>query len=76
MIEIGRQSGDIPEHWRSRAVSAQPHSRAPGIVETVRFFAVGTNMDEERLRNWIPSAERLGIASLSGLHVEMAQTKL
>jgi len=32
----------------------------------VRFFAVGSNMDEERLRNWIPSAERLGIASLSG----------
>ena len=32
----------------------------------MRFFAVGTNMDEERLRNWIPSAERLSIASLSG----------
>ena len=32
----------------------------------VRFFAVGSNMDEELLRNWIPSAERLSIASLSG----------
>ncbi len=50
--------------------------RAPGIVETVRFFAVGTNMDEERLRKWIPSAERLGIASLSAFSVEMAQAKL
>jgi gamma-glutamylcyclotransferase (GGCT)/AIG2-like uncharacterized protein YtfP len=32
----------------------------------VRFFAVGTNMDEERLRNWIPFSRRLTIASLSG----------
>lgn len=32
----------------------------------MRFFAVGTNMDEELLRNWIPSARRLTIASLSG----------
>ena len=32
----------------------------------MRFFAVGTNMDEELLRDWIPSARRLSIASLSG----------
>ncbi len=32
----------------------------------MRFFAVGSNMDEERLREWIPSARRLTIASLSG----------
>ncbi len=32
----------------------------------MRFFAVGSNMDEERLRSWIPSARRLTIASLSG----------
>jgi gamma-glutamylcyclotransferase (GGCT)/AIG2-like uncharacterized protein YtfP len=32
----------------------------------VRFFAVGTNMDEERLRNWIAFPRRLTIASLSG----------
>ena len=32
----------------------------------MKFFAVGTNMDEERLRHWIPSARRLTIASLSG----------
>jgi gamma-glutamylcyclotransferase len=32
----------------------------------VKFFAVGTNMDEERLRDWIPPARRLTIASLSG----------
>jgi gamma-glutamylcyclotransferase (GGCT)/AIG2-like uncharacterized protein YtfP len=35
-------------------------------VRTVRFFAVGTNMDEEHLRNWIRSPRRLTIASLSG----------
>lgn len=35
----------------------------------VRFFAVGTNMDEECLRSWIPSARRLTIASLSGFSV-------
>jgi gamma-glutamylcyclotransferase (GGCT)/AIG2-like uncharacterized protein YtfP len=32
----------------------------------MRFFAVGTNMDEDRLRGWIPSARRLTVASLSG----------
>jgi AIG2-like family len=32
----------------------------------VRFFAVGSNMDEELLRSWIPSARRLTIASLPG----------
>ena len=30
------------------------------------FFAVGTNMDAERLRRWVPSAQRLGVASLTG----------
>jgi gamma-glutamylcyclotransferase len=45
---------------------SQPHSSAPGIVETVRFFAVGTNMDEELLGNWVPFPRRLTIASLSG----------
>ena len=45
---------------------SQPHSGAPGIVETVRFFAVGTNMDEELLGNWIPFPRRLTIASLWG----------
>lgn len=30
------------------------------------FFAVGTNMDGEHLRRWVPSAQRLTIASLSG----------
>ena len=45
---------------------SQPYSSAPGIVETVRFFAVGTNMDEELLGNWIPFPRRLTIASLSG----------
>jgi gamma-glutamylcyclotransferase len=32
----------------------------------MRFFAVGSNMDEEVLTDWIPSARRLTIASLSG----------
>ena len=32
----------------------------------MRFFAVGTNMDEAQLRRWIPSARRVTIASLSG----------
>lgn len=32
----------------------------------MRFFAVGTTLDEEHLRNWIPSPRRLSIASLSG----------
>jgi gamma-glutamylcyclotransferase (GGCT)/AIG2-like uncharacterized protein YtfP len=36
------------------------------IVKTVRFFAVGTNMNEELLRNWIPFPRRLTVASLSG----------
>ena len=35
----------------------------------VYFFAVGTNMDEEHMRSWIPSARRLTIASLSGFSV-------
>ncbi len=35
----------------------------------MRFFAVGTNMDEEHLRSWIPSARRLTTASLSGFSV-------
>jgi hypothetical protein len=30
------------------------------------FFAVGTNMDADRLRRWVPSARRLGVASLPG----------
>ncbi len=38
-------------------------------VQMVRFFAVGTNMDEECMRSWIPSARRLTIASLSGFSV-------
>ena len=37
-----------------------------GMVLTVKFFAVGTNMDEELFRNWIPFPRRLTIASLSG----------
>ena len=32
----------------------------------MKFFAVGTNMDEAQLRAWIPSARRLTIGSLSG----------
>jgi len=40
--------------------------RSGRIVQTVRFFAVGTNMDEERLRNWTPGSRRLTIGSLSG----------
>ena len=32
----------------------------------VKFFAVGTNMDEARLRAWLPSAQRLTVASLPG----------
>ncbi len=32
----------------------------------MRFFAVGTNMDEELLGNWIHLPRRLTIASLSG----------
>jgi gamma-glutamylcyclotransferase len=32
----------------------------------MRFFAVGSNMDEELMRSWVPSARRLTIASLSG----------
>jgi gamma-glutamylcyclotransferase (GGCT)/AIG2-like uncharacterized protein YtfP len=32
----------------------------------VRFFAVGTNMDEGSLRSWVPSARRITIASVSG----------
>jgi hypothetical protein len=35
-------------------------------VHEVKFFAVGTNMDSGRLQSWDPSAQRLGIASLSG----------
>lgn len=35
-------------------------------VQTVMFFAVGTNMDGEFLRRWVPSARRLSIASLTG----------
>ena len=38
-------------------------------VQAVRFFAVGTNMDDEHMRRWIPSARRLAIASLSGFEV-------
>jgi gamma-glutamylcyclotransferase len=38
----------------------------PVIVQAVKFFAVGTNMDEELFRNWIPFPRRLTIASLSG----------
>lgn len=30
------------------------------------FLAVGTNMDGELLRRWVPSARRLDIASLTG----------
>ena len=30
----------------------------------MKFFAVGTNMDEARLRHWVSSARRLTIASL------------
>ena len=30
------------------------------------FFAVGSNMDEELLRSWVPSARRLTIACLPG----------
>ena len=30
------------------------------------FFAVGSNVDEGRLRSWVPSARRLTIASLPG----------
>jgi AIG2-like family len=43
-------------------------ARRAGNVRTVRFFAVGTNMDEELFRNWIdpPFPRRLTIASLSG----------
>jgi gamma-glutamylcyclotransferase (GGCT)/AIG2-like uncharacterized protein YtfP len=36
------------------------------MVQTVKFFAVGTNMDEELFRNWIPFPRRLTVASLSG----------
>ena len=32
----------------------------------MKFFAVGSNMDEELMRSWVPSARRLTIASLSG----------
>jgi gamma-glutamylcyclotransferase (GGCT)/AIG2-like uncharacterized protein YtfP len=32
----------------------------------MKFFAVGSNMDEELLRSWVPSARRLAIAFLSG----------
>lgn len=35
----------------------------------MRFFAVGTNMDEGRMRSWIPSARRLTIATLSGFRL-------
>jgi gamma-glutamylcyclotransferase (GGCT)/AIG2-like uncharacterized protein YtfP len=30
----------------------------------MKFFAVGTNMDEAQLRRWVPSARRVTIASL------------
>lgn len=33
------------------------------------FLAVGTNMDGELLRGWVPSARRLTIASLTGFTV-------
>jgi hypothetical protein len=32
----------------------------------MRFFAVGTNMDEATLHGWVPGARRLTIASVSG----------
>ena len=62
---------DIRGHLRLTKPSerdCQPIGPATGpcTVQTVRFFAVGTNMDEELLRSWIPSARRLTIASLSG----------
>ena len=51
---------------QSSGPGSQPHSSEPGIVETVRFFAVGTNMDEGLLGNWVPCPRRLTIAYLSG----------
>ena len=30
------------------------------------FFALGTNMDIEHIRGWLPSARKLAIASLRG----------
>lgn len=55
-----------------RPVGPQPLGPAsgPSTVQTVRFFAVGTNMDAEHLRRWIPSARRLTIASVSGFTVK------
>jgi len=35
----------------------------------VRFFAVGTNMDQAVLRSWAPSARRRTIASLPGFRL-------
>jgi hypothetical protein len=36
------------------------------MVGPMKFFAVGTNMEEAHLRRWVPSARRLTIASLPG----------
>ena len=36
------------------------------MIRTVKFFAVGTNMDGGHLRRWVPSAQRLTTASLTG----------
>jgi gamma-glutamylcyclotransferase (GGCT)/AIG2-like uncharacterized protein YtfP len=63
---ILRSSGVTPEHSPSRALPIRDPTRIARIVQMVRFFAVGTNMDEERLRDWIPFPRRLTIASLSG----------
>lgn len=58
---------DLRRRYASGGLDAlEPRS---GTVRTVRFFAVGTNMDEEWMRGWIPAARRLTIASLSGFSV-------
>ena len=53
-----------------RAISIWPRQRrlrlSARMLQTVKFFAVGTNMDEELFRNWISSPRRLTIASLPG----------
>jgi hypothetical protein len=51
---------------RGLDASGSASSMSPVRSGAVNFFAVGTNMDESRLRAWLPSAQRLTVGSLPG----------
>ena len=56
----------VSECARFTTASQLDRPQSPGTVQTVRFFAVGSNMDQELLQSWVPSARRLTTASLLG----------